>query len=101
MIGVTRIIGVAVVVLGGMSSGQAQTTIDVSKITCYQFMGFKVADPQKISIWLSGYYHGQKNSTVLEPQKLDEDATRVNSYCNSNPNLPVMQAVEKALLKDK
>jgi hypothetical protein len=38
------------------TAGHAQVTIDVSKITCEQYLGFKVADPRDIGIWLSGYY---------------------------------------------
>jgi hypothetical protein len=38
--------------------GLAQTTIDVAKITCEQLVLLKVADPNHIAIWLSGYYNG-------------------------------------------
>ena len=34
---------------------QAQTTIDVAKISCDQFVLMTVADPDYIAIWLSGY----------------------------------------------
>jgi hypothetical protein len=42
-------------------------TLDVSKISCEQFSGYKITDPQKIAIWLSGYYHGKQGSTILDP----------------------------------
>src|SRR5262249_37731085 len=34
---------------------RAQVTIDVSKITCQQYVLFTVADPRDIAMWLSGY----------------------------------------------
>jgi hypothetical protein len=34
----------------------AQVTVDVSKITCEQYILFTVADPHDIAVWLSGYY---------------------------------------------
>ena len=34
--------------------------IEVSKITCEQYLGFSVADPRDINIWLSGYYTGKQ-----------------------------------------
>ena len=52
------------------SGAQAQVTVDVSKITCDQFTLYKITDPQNIAIWLSGYYHGQRNSTLIDTQQL-------------------------------
>ena len=43
------------IVLLSTASTRAQVTIDVSKITCDQFMLYKLTDPRNIAIWLSGY----------------------------------------------
>src|SRR5262245_15581767 len=81
------------------TAGHAQVTIDVSKITCDQYLGFKVTAPKDIGIWLSGYYHGKKGNTVFEPHRLKEIADKVQSECLApqNPNLPVMQVFEKVV----
>lgn len=42
----------AVIILLVMAPARAQVTIDVSKITCNQYLGFKVADPRDIANWL-------------------------------------------------
>src|SRR5215204_2957157 len=74
---------------------QAQVMIDVSKVSCEQFILFKVTDPQKkIAIWLSGYYHGKRYSTTVDPQALTEFAQKTHEYCRANLKMPVMQAVE-------
>ena len=73
----------------------AQTTIDVAKITCEQFVLMKVADPDHIAIWLSGYYHGKRGDTTLETQTLIANAKKVRDYCFRNPKALVMDAVEK------
>ena len=39
-----------------ISAAQAQVTVDVSKITCEQFMGYVITDPNNIALWLSGYH---------------------------------------------
>jgi acid stress chaperone HdeB len=46
---------------------RAQVTLDVSKITCDQYTGYKITNTQNIAIWLSGYYHGS-GDTTLESQ---------------------------------
>ena len=73
---------VGLLVLGGTSPAcLAQTTIDVSKITCDQLVLMKVADPDHIAIWLSGYYHGMRNNTKVDVDKLQDDAKKVRTYC--------------------
>jgi acid stress chaperone HdeB len=81
------------------TAGHAQVTIDVSKITCDQYVGFKVADPKDIGTWLSGYYHGKQGNTFFEPHRLKEIADKVQSEClaRQNSNLPVMQIFEKLI----
>jgi acid stress chaperone HdeB len=92
------------VLLGLMLSllpARAQVTVDVSKITCDQFMGFSITDPQNIAIWLSGYYNGKRSNTVINPQSLNEHVKAVKDYCILNPKVTVMQAVETLLGSSK
>ena len=51
-------------------AARAQVTIDVSKITCNQFIDREVGDPRDIAIWLSGYYHGKRGETTVDTQQL-------------------------------
>ena len=88
---------VMLVALLAAPAARAQVTVDVSKITCEQFLGFSVADPRDIAIWLSGYYHGKQGITVLEPQTLKQNAEKLKTACfkRDNSKLPVMQVIEK------
>jgi acid stress chaperone HdeB len=91
---------IAVVLLGLMfavaaaPAVRAQVTLDVSKITCDQYISHKITNPQNIAIWLSGYYHGKRGDTTLETQALITNAKKVRDYCFRNPQALVMQAVE-------
>ena len=80
---------------------QAQVTVDVAKITCDQFTGYKVTNPQNIAIWLSGYYNGKRDNTIVETQSLIADAKKLRDYCIRNPQAPVMRAVETLFDKGK
>lgn len=79
----------------------AQTTIDVSKITCEQWLAFKVADPNFIALWLSGYYNGKRDNTVVEVQAFKEDIETLKTFCISNPNMLVMKAVETRIIQNR
>jgi acid stress chaperone HdeB len=80
------------------SIAQAQTTIDVAKITCNQFVLITVAEPEYIAIWLSGYYHGKRNNTTIDVQQLKDYAQKVKDYClYQDKGGTLMEAVEKLL----
>jgi|SRR5689334_7580945 hypothetical protein len=79
---------------GFTGSANGQTTIDVSKITCNQFLAFRVADPIKIGIWLSGYYHGLRKDASLDVQGLQERYDRLKSECYAKPNERVLDLIE-------
>jgi len=92
-----RIAAALILVLAPCSIARAQVTIDVAKITCDQYVLFKVTDPRNIAIWLSGYYHGKRNDTVLDTQQLTAYADKVKSFCLQKPQATVMQAVESVI----
>jgi acid stress chaperone HdeB len=79
------------------SGAQAQVTIDVSQITCDQFLQHKVGNPRFIAVWLSGFYAGKRNNPVVDIQKMESNADRVSAYCDLNRKVVLMQAVETAL----
>jgi acid stress chaperone HdeB len=72
----------------------AQVAIDVAKINCQQFATYKVANPDRIAIWLNGYFHGKRGDMIVDTQELAESADKVKEYCIKNPELLLMQAVE-------
>ena len=80
-----------------ISAAQAQVMVDVSKITCEQFRGYAITDPNNIALWLSGYYNGQRGNTIVNVQSFKENVEKVKDYCITNPKVTVMQAVSAVL----
>jgi len=76
------------------SIARSQVTVDVAKITCDQFTLYKVTDPQNIAIWLSGYYHAKRDSTLVDTQQLAANIQKITTYCRLKPQETVMHAVE-------
>jgi acid stress chaperone HdeB len=72
----------------------AQVVIDVAKINCSQFATYKIADPDRIAIWLNGYFHGKRGDLTVDTQELAGNTDKVKKYCLENPDAPLMQAVE-------
>jgi acid stress chaperone HdeB len=86
-----------VAILLTASAAQAQTTIDVAKITCEQFVLMQVLPPDYLAIWLSGFYNGKRNNTVIEVQQLKDHAEKVKRYCLYNKGT-LMEAIEKVVV---
>jgi acid stress chaperone HdeB len=80
-----------------VSRAQAQVTVDMSKITCDQFLQHKVGNPRFIAVWLSGFYQGKRNNPVVDIQTVEGNADRVSAYCDLHRNVVLMQAVETTL----
>jgi acid stress chaperone HdeB len=97
-----RLLGCAIAI--ALTTGfpaQAQTTIDMSKITCEQWLTFKVADPDQIAVWLAGWYGAKRNSTLVEVQVLKETAGRLKDVCVRNLNVPLMKVIDEQILSKK
>ena len=71
---------------------RAQVTVDISKITCEQFWFRRGVDPDKVAIWLSGYYNGKKDNTTVDLEHSRDLARQLTEYCRVNFKSTVMQA---------
>ena len=77
----------------------AQVTVDVSKITCKQFVLHEIARPRLVAIWLNGYYAGKRDIPTINIQALEKNTKEIERFCTKvdNLELPLMQAIEKVL----
>ena len=85
------------------ASAQAQLKVDVTKITCDEFVArpAKIATPLYLAAWISGYYHAKRNDRTLDLQAFEENMNKVQNYCYDEKNfkVPIMEAVERVLGK--
>jgi|SRR5689334_9536145 acid stress chaperone HdeB len=90
-----------ILALAFASSGQAQVSLDISKITCAQFVHSEIAPPRTLAAWLSGYYNGARNNQTINPKQFEANLSKLTHFCYQEKNfkLPVMQAVETVLGK--
>lgn len=78
----------------GLPATHAQVTVDMSKITCQQFLLMR--DLQAVSLWLNGYYQGQKSNPVVETERLKANAKKLRDEClyGKHRETPIMQVIE-------
>ena len=76
---------------------RAQVLVDVSKITCNQFVTYKVENPKYIIAWLAGYYHGTRRDMTVDLHALIADADKVEAYCFTKPEVSLVEAMKTVL----
>jgi len=95
------LLAVSILVLG-VSTAQAQVTVDVAKITCRQFLlGHVGGSTRSVANWLSGYYNGKRGNTVIEVASMQKNVRDLERYCRKNHEMPVMDAAKNVLGAEK
>src|SRR6478672_1663952 len=85
--------------LVGLQAVQAQVTIDITKITCEEFLTDQLTDSRSLAIWLNGYVNGARGKTVIDP--LSAGHNRMVRYCESHTDMPVLDAARNVVGADK
>jgi acid stress chaperone HdeB len=83
----------------GLTAAQAQVVIDVTKITCQQFLEDRVTDTTTLSVWLNGYVNGAHGKTLINP--LSSGRTELVHYCEDHTDALVLDAARKVFGADK
>jgi acid stress chaperone HdeB len=89
--------GAAVLALLSVVNAQAQVTIDMSKVTCEQFVLYQIPHADFIPSWIQGYFSAKRGTTVVDTLQFKANAEKVKQYCQVNSKVPIMQAVESLI----
>jgi acid stress chaperone HdeB len=96
---------VAVVAAAMMASAampaKAQVVLEMSAVTCEDYLKSNSEQKDILASWLSGYYHASKNVATVDLRKAKANVKVVTKYCKSNKKESLMNAVEKKLLGSK
>ena len=90
---------IALSVLLWVPEALAQMTVDIAKITCRQYLFDRTFSPRAPAIanWLSGYFNGLKNNTVVDLGAMAKNKDKVEDYCRLNQDVTLMEAAKTAL----
>jgi hypothetical protein len=86
----------------GESAGEGLThRVGVAKISCKQYLTGNLVRQDYLTLWLSGYVNGTRSDTVIETGTVQNVANKVGTFCRSNLDAGLMEAVEKVLGEEK
>lgn len=90
------------VLIGGMmvpSLGHAQYMINMSLVTCMQYVAMPPDQSRIFSAWMSGWFNQKSGYTYINLQAYERNVANVKAWCAANPNELVMTGLHRAMGK--
>jgi hypothetical protein len=72
----------------------AQLTLDITKVTCRQYLTGGLIPTRSMTLWLSGYFHGKRSATTVDIGSIEPNASKLEDYCGGHQDETVMKAIE-------
>jgi hypothetical protein len=74
---------------------RAVVKVEMSAITCRQFINSPFDRQLVIGAWMSGFWNAQRNMEALDITRFRDNSKRVSDYCKKHRRETLMGAVEK------
>ena len=91
----------ATMMVGAAVPAKAQVVLEMSQVTCQDYLKSNPEQQDILASWLSGYYHASKNVATVDLRTAKANVRAVAKYCKSNKKETLMNAVEKKVLGAK
>jgi len=86
--------------LGAMvpSICNAQLLIDMTKVTCANYLSLPPDSSSVFSAWMSGYFNQKNGFSAINLSTYQANIEHVKEWCKANPKETVMNAIQKAFI---
>jgi acid stress chaperone HdeB len=83
--------------LAALSAGpaRAQLMVDMSLITCDQFLKSEPERKDVLVAWIGGYFSATKNLSTVDARYVTRNKAKVSSYCSKMRGETLMSAVQR------
>jgi acid stress chaperone HdeB len=75
------------------------TKIDLSTMTCKQFLDSGDDTIKLVLTWMDGWYKGDEDTAIIDTNVFVENAKKFGAYCAANPTISIVNAAEEILGK--
>ena len=89
-----RLLASTLLMLLLQTAANAQLTLDITKVTCRQYLTGGLIPTRSMTLWLSGYYHGKRAATTVDIGSIEPNAYKLELYCGGHQDETVMKAIE-------
>ena len=97
----TRILRYAIVVAtlslaGSQGPARAQTILEMSALTCKNYIEAPPDRQELIAAWMSGYFNAERNMPTVDFGRFATNKKLVAKYCRSHRKANLMRAIRTA-----
>jgi len=71
--------------------------LDLSTMTCKQFIESDADSIKMVLTWMDGWYKGDSDEAIIDTEVFVANAKKFGEFCAKNPTLSVVTAAEKIL----
>ena len=83
-----------------LSSVPAKAVVlDLSTMTCKQFIEGGDDEIKMVLTWMDGWYKGDEDEAIIDTDVYVANAKKFGTYCATNPTISVVNAAEQILGK--
>jgi acid stress chaperone HdeB len=83
-----------------LSSAPAHAVVlDLSTLTCKQFIEGGEDEIKMVLTWMDGWYKGDEDEAIIDTDVFVANAKKFGAYCAANPTISIVNAAEKILGK--
>ena len=73
--------------------------LDLSTMTCKQFIESDADSIKMVLTWMDGWYKGDSDEAIIDTDVFVENAKKFGTYCGKNPTMSIVNAAESVLGK--
>jgi len=73
--------------------------LDLSTMTCKQFVEGGDDTIKMVLTWMDGWYKGDSDEAIIDTDVFVENAKKFGAYCGKNPTISIVNAAESVLGK--
>jgi acid stress chaperone HdeB len=73
--------------------------LDLSTMTCKQFIEGGDDEIKMVLTWMDGWYKGDSDEAIIDTDVFVDNAKKFGTYCAKNPTISIVNAAEEILGK--
>jgi acid stress chaperone HdeB len=86
---------IAALLIFGFTPASHAVVVDLSKMTCQEFLATNKDEIRIIWAWLDGYYRDEQDPPIIDTNMLTENLKKLDDYCAANPTIGLITATNK------
>lgn len=91
-----RRLSAVVVVCVAPLAASAQVSIDMTRVTCQQYLSFPDENARVFNAWMSGWFNQKTGSVSVDLNAYARNVENVRQWCASNPQASVFAGLTRA-----